>query len=751
MKTILRLSIPLILTFSLAAAAEPTAPEPERPAFFAFQNGVERPPAETAALLAELGYDGISASGHDVAPLLKELRAKGLKLFNTYLTMDLDASRPALDEPLRRLIDDLKGSGAALWIAIVKVTRDGKEFPRSSPEGDEVALARLREIADRAEPRGVKIALYPHAGFWLERFDDGARLAGKADRPGIGATFNLCHWLKVEGDRDPLPALEAALQRLLFVSVNGADGGDTKSFGWDRLIRTLDRGSYDVAGLVRRLRGIGYGGPVGLQCYGIGGDPRDNLARSMAAWRGMAAKRPNVLVILTDDQRWDALGVVGREQGDRALFPWFRTPNLDRLAAEGARFSNVFVTTSLCSPSRASLLSGRYARAHKVLNNFTEYPDDLPGYPGRLRGAGYETAYIGKWHMGEDNDERRSGFDFWMSHKGQGNYFDNTFNVNGARKQFPGYYTTTITDAAVEWIGRRHDRPWLLVVGQKAPHGGPIQPEPRFEHALDGFPVKKPANFEDYRAAGGKPAWLEESFPTWHGAGGPLYGQKDYDRFVRAYLATLLSVDESVGRIYGALKETGQIDGTVVVFTSDNGFVLGEHGRVDKRTAYEESLRVPLLVRYPPLAKAGTVVDDIVLGLDLAPSLVDICAARPLREIGGRSWTPLLAGNRSGRRDAFLYEYNFEEQFPYTPNVRAVRTAEWKFIRYPHGDGGPDRFAAELYDLRRDPFEMKNLAAEPQHAAVREKLERLLEALSKEIGPDSMPVYKGIRNVLPEY
>ena len=145
------------------------------------------------------------------------------------------------------------------------------------------------------------------------------------------------------------------------------------------------------------------------------------------------ATRPNVLVILTDDQRWDALGVVQREMGGRALFPWFKTPNLDRIADEGARFANVFVTTSLCSPSRASLLSGRYARSHKVLNNFTEYPTDLPGYPSRLHASGYETAYIGKWHMGEDNDEQRPGFDFWMSHRGQGNYFDNTFNVNGTR------------------------------------------------------------------------------------------------------------------------------------------------------------------------------------------------------------------------------------------------------------------------------------------------------------------------------
>ena len=479
--------------------------------------------------------------------------------------------------------------------------------------------------------------------------------------------------------------------------------------------------------------------------------PGGLLLALLLAGNAAAATRPNVLVILTDDQRWDALGVVQREQGARALFPWFQTPHLDRLAAEGARFANVFVTTSLCSPSRASLLSGRYARQHQVLNNFTEYPNDLPGYPGRLHAAGYETAYIGKWHMGEDNDAQRPGFDFWMSHRGQGNYFDNTFNVNGTRRQFPGYYTTTITEAALEWLGRPHPRPWLLVIGQKAPHGGPIQPEPRFEHALDAFPVKRPVNFENYRPSDGKPVWLAESYPTWHGAGGPLYGQKDYDRFVRAYLATLLSVDESVGRIYAALAAAGQLDRTIIVFTSDNGFVLGEHGRVDKRTAYDESLRIPLLVRYPPLVKPGTVIRELVLSLDLAPSLVDLCGAPALPSAQGRSFKPLLAGRHPRWRQSFLYEYNFEAQFPYTPNVRAVRTPDWKFIRYPHGDGGPDRFAPELYDLRHDPYEMTNRVSDPRLVGQRAKLERELERLSQAAGPDAMPVYTGIQNVLPKY
>jgi N-acetylglucosamine-6-sulfatase len=386
-----------------------------------------------------------------------------------------------------------------------------------------------------------------------------------------------------------------------------------------------------------------------------------------------------------------------------------------------------------------------------VLNNFTEYPVDLPSYPRRLQEAGYETAYIGKWHMGEDNDAQRPGFDFWMSHRGQGNYFDNEFNINGTRQQIPGYYTTVITDHAVNWLKQPHDRPWLLVVGQKAPHGGPIQPEPRFAQALDAFPVTKPLNYENYRPADGKPAWLEESLPTWHGARGPLYDLKEHDAFVRAYLATLLSVDESVGRIHAALAESGQLDNTVLVFTADNGFVLGEHGRVDKRTMYEESIRIPLLVRFPRLIPAGTVITQMVLNQDLAPTIVELADAEPLEGITGRSVVPLLRGDTTGWRTAFHYEYNFEKQFPYTPNVRGVRTDRWKFIRYPTGDGSPDRFTAELYDLQADPYERRNLVNDPAHAGTLATMQRLFDDTSRDAGSDRMPVYEGIVDVRPKY
>lgn len=472
------------------------------------------------------------------------------------------------------------------------------------------------------------------------------------------------------------------------------------------------------------------------------GVPNPALA---AAEANPAGPRPNVLVILTDDMRWDAMGCAGH--------PVLKTPHLDRMAAEGARFANAFVTTSLCSPSRASLLGGLYAHRHKVLNNFTDYPDGLPTYPRRLQEAGYETAYIGKWHMGEGDDRRRPGFDHWMSHKGQGHYFDNEFNIDGERREIKGYYTTVVTDHAVEWLRRPRAKPFLLVLGQKAPHGGPIEPEPKYAHALDDAPVAKPTNAGSYRAAEGKPEWLEQSYPTWHGGGGPLYNYRDYGKFARAYLSTILSVDDSVGRLRDALEQAGQLDNTLIVFTSDNGFALGEHGRVDKRTMYEESIRVPLLLRYPKLVPRPLVVREMVLGIDLAPSLLDICGAAPLKDVDGVSWKPLLSGDARGWRTAWFYQYNYEKEFPYTPNVRGIRTDSWKYIHYPRGDGGPDRHKAELYNIADDPLETRNLADDPAAAdklvELRAELERLLERHGA--APDRMPVDGGIVNVLPKF
>jgi N-acetylglucosamine-6-sulfatase len=225
-----------------------------------------------------------------------------------------------------------------------------------------------------------------------------------------------------------------------------------------------------------------------------------------------------------------------------------------------------------------------------------------------------------------------------------------------------------------------------------------------------------------------------------------------FGEFVRSYAGTINSVDDSVGEIYKTLEQIGKLDNTLFIFTSDNSFLLGEHGMIDKRTMHEESIRVPLVVRYPRLIKPGTVVKEQVLNIDVAPSIVDICRVRSLGAVHGKSWRQLLEGNAKGWRESWLYEYNYEKQFPYTPNVRGVRTDTWKYVHYPHGDGGPDRHMAELYNLKEDPNETRNLINDPKCTSVVRELKAELVRLLRKSGalPDTMPLDEGVKMELPE-
>ena len=470
------------------------------------------------------------------------------------------------------------------------------------------------------------------------------------------------------------------------------------------------------------------------------------------------AKRPNILFILTDDQRWDALSLAGHRH--------LRTPNIDRLGREGVHFRNAFCTTSLCSPSRASILSGLYAHAHGVTNNFTEYPAALQSFPRVLQAAGYDTAYIGKWHMGEENDEPRPGFNWFVTHKGQGKYFDTEFNLNGRRREVvKGYYTHVVTDLAEEWLRRPRDgKPWLLMIGHKAPHSFYF-PEPKYEQAFARVPVPYPETafmLED------KPAWIRERLHTWHGIYGPLFdwrkkfpddspaAVKDFEAMTRAYWGTILSVDDSVGRLHALLRERGELDDTIIVFMSDNGILNGEHGMVDKRTAHEPSIRILQIVRFPGLTPPDRpkVIEEQVLTVDVAPSLLELVGAPALTGLHGRSWKRLVREGDPSWRKSWLYHYNYEKQFPYTPNVRAVRTESWKYSRSPHGDGGPDRHQAELYNIEFDPEERRNLVDHPRYAGVVAEMQRELLKVMREVGltpeNDRMPLDAGIKKELPD-
>lgn len=472
-----------------------------------------------------------------------------------------------------------------------------------------------------------------------------------------------------------------------------------------------------------------------------------------------AASRPNVLFILCDDIRPDALGCYGSKH--------VKTPHIDRLASEGVRFANTFCTTSLCSPSRASILSGLYAHTHGVTNNFTEYPATMTSFPAALRDSGYTTSYFGKYHMGEDNDDPRPGFDHFVTHKGQGKYFDTEWNIHGKeRKVIPGYYTTVVTDMALDWLKEQNaggsDKPWCLMLGHKAPHSF-YTPEPKYEHAFDDVRVPYPATafmLDD------KPAWIKQRLYTWHGIYGPLFdwrkkfpddspaAVKDFENMVHGYWGTILSVDDSVARLRTWLEETKQLDNTIIVFMGDNGLLEGEDGMVDKRTAHEFSLRIPLIVRYPGLTSTAKVVEKQVLTVDMAPSLLELCSAPPLAKVHGRSWAKLVAKGDPDWRSGWFYHYNYEKQFPYTPNVRSIRTDDWKYIHYPHGDGSPDKHMAELYHLKDDPGETKNLISKPELAPkiaeLKAELARLMAATGLTAETDKMPLDEGVKSELPD-
>jgi arylsulfatase A-like enzyme len=446
--------------------------------------------------------------------------------------------------------------------------------------------------------------------------------------------------------------------------------------------------------------------------------------------------------------------------------PYLKTPNMDRIGKEGVYFKNTFCTTSLCSPSRASILSGVYAHTHGVLDNFTEYPVNFRSFPMVLQAAGYDTAYFGKWHMGENNDMPRPGFNWFVTHKGQGKYFDTEFCINGERREvIKGYYTTIVTDMAEEWIKRPRDgKPWCAMIGHKASHSFYF-PEPKYEKAFADVRVPYP---ESAFMLGDKPAWIKERLNTWHGIYGPLFewrknfpddrpeAVKDFEAMTRAYWATLLSVDDSVGRLLELLRQRGELDNTIIVFMGDNGLLNGEDGMVDKRTMHEPSIRIPLLVRYPGLTPPTRpkVVEQQVLTVDVAPSLLELCGAEPLPKIHGRSWVRLVQQGDPGWRTSWFYHYNYEKQFPYTPNVRGVRTDSWKYIHYPPGDGRPDRHMAELYNVEFDPEERHNLIAQPKYApVVRElqaELSRLMAATGLTAASDKMPLDEGIKKELPD-
>ena len=453
------------------------------------------------------------------------------------------------------------------------------------------------------------------------------------------------------------------------------------------------------------------------------------------------ARKPNLLVILVDDLRYDEFGAGGH--------PYMKTPHIDRIAHEGTMFDRAFHTTPICSPNRASILTGQYASRHGIIDNVARDAAShrLPNYHVELQRLGYETAHIGKWHMGNDG-KPRPGYDFWVAYDGHGRLNDPKLNEHGKYVQRKGYVTDIMNDMAVDFVKRKHTKPWSLWFAHKAVH-------PDAEQAADGtftmdgyvaaerhkdlyrgcvFP-KKPNMLSPAEVVKQKPAWAEaiemRKLPQSRVLLEAIHSGKQEEIRLRA--AMMAAVDEGVGMIFETLEATGELDNTFIVFLGDNGYFFGEHCiGPERRFAYEEGIRSPFLVRYPRRAKAGSHLKDLVLCQDIAPTLIELAGGKAGKHVQGRSFLPLLAGKRAGWRKSVLIEYWAENAYPWLVNMtyKAVRTDKHKYIHWVNRarNGELD----ELYDLERDPYEIVNLNKRPAYRAVREKLQRELRRLTTE-------------------
>lgn len=459
----------------------------------------------------------------------------------------------------------------------------------------------------------------------------------------------------------------------------------------------------------------GSGGAFGLYSWAAAGQT-PATQRSLALKRLRGAKPRNILFVLTDDHRHDAMGFMKAQSfGD--------TPTLDRLAREGVHFRNAFVTTALCSPSRASILTGLYAHQHKVVDNNHPIPPGLIYYPQHLQAAGYDTAFIGKWHMGAETDKPQPGFDHWVSFKGQGTYLPSAdgLNIDGRHVPQRGYITDELTEYALDWIGKRdRNKPWMMHLAHKAVHSEFI-PAPRHQGRYEKETFRYPASMK--AGAPGRPMWVENQRNSWHGVEFPYHGTLDIGDYYKRYMETLLAVDEGLARIMDLLEQRGELDDTLILYMGDNGFMFGEHGLIDKRTAYEESMRVPMIARCPALFGPG-VVEQVVANIDIAPTMLAVAGLQAPATMAGANALPLAQGKPVPWRSELLYEYYWERNFPQTPTVHALREDRYKYIHF-HGIWDID----ELYDLQADPDETENLLARPGHEQLAERMSAKLFAL----------------------
>jgi N-acetylglucosamine-6-sulfatase len=469
----------------------------------------------------------------------------------------------------------------------------------------------------------------------------------------------------------------------------------------------------------------------------------------MAAKRA-AKRKPNFVIVLIDDLRFDEVGFCGH--------PFMKTPHIDRVGREGAMFTRAFHTTPLCSPNRASIITGQYASRHGIIDNVARdaHSHRLPNYHVILQRLGYETAHVGKWHMGNSGGPR-PGYDRWVSFPGHGSIFDPVLNIDGEEKQYPGYITDHLNEHAVAFLRKERSKPFALFFAHKAVHPDAFQAAdgtidlskggygvaPRHEGLYkDAHFPRRPNTIPHAEVVKDKPAWKEAfelkrnvaSRRVLDGVGAGT------DEEIRDRARMMASVDEGMGEVFKALEETGQLDDTFILFLGDNGYFFGEHGLgPERRFAYEEGIRSPFLIRYPAWFKPGATNDDLVLALDIAPTVVDLAGgnAEDFEHMQGLSLRPLARGKRpKGWRSSFMCEYFSENAMPWLIGMsyKAVRTRRYKYIHWTQKslDGAA---CDELYDLKKDPYEMRNLAdRKSQRARVKRLRRELAKLVAESVG-----------------
>lgn len=478
--------------------------------------------------------------------------------------------------------------------------------------------------------------------------------------------------------------------------------------------------------------------------------------------------RPNIIFIMSDDHAYQAISAYG--------YGLNQTPNIDRIAKEGAIFNRAFVTNSICAPSRAVMLTGKYNHLNGKVDNMFPFDWNQANFAKQLQQAGYQTALIGKIHL----DGNPQGFDYWNVLPGQGNYYNPDFIENGQKKRFPGYVTELTTQFALDWLQNKRDqsRPFCLLYHQKAPHRNWL-PALKYLNLFDDKTFDPPANFFDNYEGRGRAAKEQEMQIDGHARWGhdfkllvdpngdstnffnaslrrmdeqqradwmaayeqenqdflkaKLQGKKlaiwKFNRYIKDYLRCVQSVDDGVGEILDYLDKNGLAENTVVIYTSDQGFYLGEHGWFDKRFMYEQSFRTPLLMRFPKEIKPGTVNNDLVMNLDFAPTFLDYAGVEAPQDMQGESFRKLIAGEKVEWRDAIYYHYY---EYPSEHMVKrhyGVRTDRYKLIHFYY-----DIDEWELYDLEKDPDEMKSVYNDPAYADVQKMLHLKLEELRAKYG-----------------